>query len=173
MSDLYATYGTVQEADAYFAVRLHEVAWSTSNPDDRLPALISASRIIDSLNFKGMKHSVYLVLEANEDATLAEQRAANQTQDLEFPRGSDTLVPSRIQWACFEIAYALLDGVDPEMELENMSMTNHGIGTVRSSYNRNQEPLEHFMNGVPSATAWKYLRPFLRDDRGRRLSRIS
>lgn len=70
MSDLYATYGTVQEADAYFAVRLHEVAWSTSNPDDRLPALISASRIIDSLNFKGMKHSVYLVLEANEDLHL-------------------------------------------------------------------------------------------------------
>ena len=173
MSSLFAKYGTVQEADAYFACKLHEAAWSTSRAEDREPALIEASRIIDGLNFKGMKNSVYLVLEANPDATLAEQRAANLTQDLEFPRGADTLVPSRVQWACFEIAYALLDGVDPEMELENMSMTNHGIGTVRSSYNRNQEPLEHFMNGVPSATAWKYLRPFLRDDRGRRLSRIS
>lgn len=173
MSTLYAAYATVQEADAYFACKLHEAAWTASSPTDRQPALIEASRIIDSLNFKGMKHTVYVLLEGDPTASLADQRAAALTQDLEFPRGADTLTPSRIQWACFEIAYALLDGVDPEMELENMSMTSHGLGSVRASYNRDQEPLEHFMNGVPTATGWKYLKPFLRDDRSRRLSRIS
>jgi hypothetical protein len=173
MASISASYATVQEADAYFEYKLHEVAWSTSNTRDRLPALIEATRIIDSLNFKGMKNSVYVLLQANEDATAAEIAAAAQTQDLEFPRGSDTSVPDRIQWACFEIAYALLDGVDPQIELENMSMRNHGIGSVKASYNRDQEPLEHFMNGVPSATAWKYLRPYLRDDKGLRLDRVS
>lgn len=167
------SYVTIQEAEEYFQYKLHEVAWSASNPAERLPALIEATRIIDNLNFKGVKNAVYELLESNEDATDAQKRAAAATQDLEFPRGADTTVPDRIKWACFEIAYALLDGVDPQYELENMSMNDHGIGAVRASYNRNQEPLEHFMNGVPSSTAWAYLKPYLRDDRRRRLTRVS
>lgn len=173
MASVNAAYATVSEADEFFQYKLHEVAWSNSLQNNREPALIEASRIIDSLNYKGMKHTVYELFQTTESPTDAECAAAAQAQDLEFPRGPDTTVPTMIQWACFEIAYALLDGVDPQIELENMSMTNHGIGSVRSSYNRNQEPLEHFMNGVPSATAWKYLRPFLRDDKGLRLDRIS
>jgi hypothetical protein len=170
---LTSSYATIQEAEEYFAVKLHESAWSVSNPAQREPALIEATRIIDSLNFKGVKNAVYVLLDANPEATDEEIRVANASQDLEFPRGADTVVPERIQWACFEITYALLDGVDPQFELENMSMNDHGIGSVRASFNRNQEPLEHYMNGVPSSTAWKYLRPFLRDDKHRRLTRVS
>jgi hypothetical protein len=173
MATTYTAYATIQEAEDYFNCKLFESAWSMSNPVQREPALIEATRIIDSLNFKGMKHTVWELLEADSDATCEEIRAANAAQELEFPRGADTEIPERIQWACFEIAYALLDGVDPQYELENMSMNDHGIGSVRASYNRNQEPLEHFMNGVPSSTAWKYLRPFLRDDKQRRLIRVS
>lgn len=173
MAASYPKYATIQEAEEYFNCKLHEQAWSVSNPSQREPALIEASRIIDSLNFKGVKSAVYTLLEADPEATDAQIRAANASQDLEFPRGADTEVPERIKWACFEIAYALLDGVDPQYELENMSMNDHGIGSVRASFNRNQEPLEHFMNGVPSSTAWKYLRPFLRDDKQRRLTRVT
>jgi len=173
MSSGYTHYGTIQDAEDYFACRLHESAWSQASAVDRTPALIEATRIIDSLNFKGNKSTVYDALEADEDATDATLRAANAAQALEFPRGADTAVPERIVWATYEIAHALLDGVDPEIELENMSMNDHGIGSVRASFNRSQEPLEHFMNGVPSATAWKYLKPFLRDDRQRRLTRVS
>jgi len=173
MSTPYTTYVTIQEAQSFFDCKLHEVAWSASNPNERVPALIEATRIIDSLNFKGSKAAVCTLLTADPDATDAEIRTAALTQELEFPRGTDTTIPERIQWACCEIAYALLDGVDPQFELENMSMNDHGIGSVRASFNRNQNPLEHFMNGVPSATAWKYLRPFLRDDKGVRLTRVS
>jgi hypothetical protein len=169
----YPAYATIQEAEEFFLCKLHEQAWSVSNPAEREPALIEATRIIDSLNYKGVKNAVYVLLDANPDATSDEIRAAEASQALEFPRGADTVVPDRILWACFEITYALLDGVDPQFELENMSMNDHGIGSVRASFNRNQEPLEHFMNGVPSSTAWKYLRPFLRDDRQRRLTRVS
>ena len=173
MSTGYEKYATIQEAQAYFDCKLHEVAWSAANPLEREPALIEATRIIDSLNFKGKKAVVYAYCLANPKATDAEIRAQAVTQELEFPRGADTTVPDRIKWACFEIAYALLDGVDPQYELENMSMNDHGIGSVRASFNRSQVPQEHFMNGVPSATAWKYLKPFLRDDKGLRMDRIS
>jgi len=167
------SYATIQEAEDYFVNRLHETAWSLSLPVERPKALLAATRIIDSLSFKGNKHTVYELYQANPDATDEEIREANASQELEFPRGSDTEVPERILMACYEIAYSLLDGVDPEIELENMSMNNHGIGSVRASYNRNQEPLEHFMNGIPSAIAWKYLKPFLRDDDSIRMLRVS
>lgn len=167
------SYATIQEAEAYFVDRLHETAWSLSLPAERPKALLAATRIIDSLSYKGYKAAVQTLLTADPDATLAEIRVAEASQALEFPRGADTEVPEQILWACYEIAYALLDGVDPDFELENMSMNNHGIGSVRVSYNRNQEPLEHFMNGVPSATAWKYLKPFLRDDDSVKLIRVS
>lgn len=173
MAVLFTAYATIQEADAFFACKLHESAWTQSNPVQREPALIEASRIIDSLSFKGRKNTVHVLLEANEDATKEEIRAADLTQELEFPRGADITVPDRIQWACFEIVHALLDGVDPQLELENMSMNDHGIGSVRASFNRNQTPQEHFMNGVPSSTAWKYLKPFVRDDKRQRLLRVS
>ena len=169
----FSSYATIQDAEEYFNCKLHESAWSISNPTQRDPALIEASRIIDSLSFKGEKNAVWQLLQDNPDATNAELRVANASQVLEFPRGADTVVPDRILWACYEITYSLLDGVDPQMELENMSMNDHGIGSVRASFNRNQGAQGHFMNGVPSSTAWKYLVPFLREDKQRRLIRVS
>lgn len=168
-----AAYVTIQEAQAYFDERLHETAWSLASAADRPKALLAATRIIDSLSYKGYKHTVYEVLEADPDADLDAIYAAEAAQENEFPRGADTEVPEQIKWACYEIAYALLDGVDPDLELENLAIQDHAIGPVRSSFSRKQEPLEHVINGVPSATAWKYLKPFLRDDDRLRLSRVS
>ena len=39
-----------------------------------------------------------------------------------------------------------------------------GISSVRTTYNRSQVPIEHIVNGVPNALAWRLLRPFLRDE---------
>ncbi len=166
------SYATIQEAEDYFDERLHDSAWRVASASEKPKSLLAATRIIDTLSYKGYKNAVYTLLQNDPEATQEEIRAAEASQALEFPRGADTDVPQQIQWACFEIAYSLLDGVDPDIELENMSIRNHGIGSVRTSFNRNQEPLEHFMNGVPSATAWKYLRPFLRDDDHIRLVRV-
>jgi len=178
-----SAYVTIQEADEYFSTRLFETAWSSASSANKTASLVAATRIIDTLNYKGFKASVYDYRVANPSiAKLADQgdvtslnliRTQEDAQELEFPRGSDSTVPTKIKYACYEIAYALLDGVDPELELENMSMNDHGIGSVRASYNRSQKPLEHFMNGVPSATAWLYLRPFLRDADHIRISRVS
>jgi hypothetical protein len=143
-------YGTPEEAATYFANRLYEEAWTAATDADRERALIAATRIIDTLNFKGTANG-----------------------DLEFPRGDDTEVPDAIRIACYEIAHSLLDGKDPELELENLGISSQGLSSVRTTFNRSQVPIEHIVNGVPNATAWRLLRPFLRDEDAVKLLRIS
>ena len=166
-------YGDVSEADGYFGMRLHEAAWSESPSAERPKALWAASLIIDALNYKGMKHSVYTLLQANPSAKNEDIRATEAAQPLEFPRGADSEVPQAIRLAAYEIAHALLDGKDPELELENLGIVSQGFGQVRTTYNRSQVPIEHIINGIPSASAWRYLKPFLRDDEAIKLSRVS
>lgn len=166
-------YGTLVEANNYFDNRLHETAWYGAKVEDRPRALISATRLIDALNFKGNKATVHTVLKANPDATDDEIRAAELAQPLEFPRGSDTEVPEAIRIATYELAHSLLDGKDPELELENLGISSQGYESVRTTYSRNQVPLEHILNGVPNATAWRLIRPFLRDEDAVKLARVS
>ena len=166
-------YGTLGEATEYFANRLHEFAWSNASPSDRPKALIAATRIINALNFKGYKHTVYELLEADAAATDAEIREQEAAQVLEFPRGADTEVPEDIRVACYEIAHSLLDGKDPECELENLGIVSQGYESVRTTYNRSQVPIEHIVNGIPNALAWRLIRPFLRDEDAVRLARVS
>ncbi len=167
------SYSTVIEANAYFEQRLHEYAWSEAKASDRPKALQRATQVIDALNFAGCKHSVYVLLEENPTATPAQIRAAEASQALEFPRDTDTEVPTAIQQACDEIAYALLDGVDPDAELDNLGIVNQGYASVRTTYNRSNISIEHLINGVPSATAWRILKPFLRDSDAIKMSRVS
>ncbi len=174
---MYTYYGTAGEAATYFGNRLHEEAWTSALAADRTKALIQATRIIDSLNFKGYKAATYAVLfdadgEPICDVTDDEIRTAELSQELEFPRGTDIVVPDAIKLACWEVAYMLLDDVDPDIELENLGMVGQGIASVRVTYDRSQVQVEHLLNGVPSATAWRLLLPFLRDDNAVKLSRV-
>lgn len=179
-------YGTLGDAQDYFDNRLHEFAWTNAKPVDRPKALIFATRIIDTLNFKGNKKAVQDVLTANGcktcdigDAiengcvTTEQVQDASLTQPLAFPRGTDTTVPDTIVCACFEIAHSLLDGKDPEIELENLGVTSQGYASVKTAYNRDQVPIEHLINYVPNAMAWRWLRPFLRDSDAIRVTRVN
>ena len=162
-------YGSVSEATEYFSYKLHETVWSAANANDRHLALIAATKIIDALNFKGDKHTVF-VSTSTDDAVL---RAANAAQNLEFPRDEDTAVPPQIERACYEIARSLLDGRDPETELEALTMTSQGYAALKTQYIREGLPLEHIVNGVPSFAAWCLLRPFLRDTNSFKVNRAS
>jgi hypothetical protein len=167
----------IAEATNYFSYRLHEVAWSAASDSDREKALIAARGIIDALNYKGVKASVYTVCGSSDPDSsgvdLTVIQAAEASQPLEFPRGTDTEVPEAIRIAEYEIAYALLDGKDPEIELENLAISAMGYGTVKTTYERAQLPIEHIINLCPSSTAWRILRPFLRDSDALHLSRMS
>jgi hypothetical protein len=163
----------IAEASEYFAQRLHETAWSEASDSDREKALIAARGIIDSLSFRGNKHAVYTLHGADPSADSEAVRDAEASQPLEFPRGADTEVPEAIRIAEYEIAYALLDGKDPELELENLAVNAMGYGAVKTSYERSQLPIEHIINQVPSSVAWRLLKPFLRDSDALKLSRLS
>ena len=166
-------YGTLNEANEYFENRLHEEAWFGSPAIDRPKALLRATQTIDALNYKGNKHTVWELLEEDPDATDAEIREAETEQVLEFPRGGDTVEPLIIDIACYECAYALLDGIDPDAELEQLAVVSQGVASLRTTYNRSQQPIEHLLHGIPSATAWRYIKPFLRDGYQVKLSRVS
>ena len=166
-------YGTLVEANVYFTNRLHEDAWFQASAADRPKALLRATQTIDALNYKNNNHTVWTALQADANASDETLRAAEATQILEFPRGSDTVVPNTIVIACFECAHALLDGVDPDAELEQLAVVSQGVASVRTTYNRNQQPIEHLLHGIPSATAWRYISPFLRDIDKIKISRVS
>jgi len=81
-------------------------------------------------------------------------------------------VPDDIKIACCEIALALLDGVDPEVEEETARVTSQRYVGISTTYDRSGVG-DHVMAGIPSATAWKHLMPYLREDKTIKLSRVS
>jgi len=173
-------YGLLAEADGYFESRLREWSlWSAASESDKEKALIAARRLMDGLGYKGYKHTVYEVMEQWEegaeidDDKLAEIRAAEVAQPNEFPRGPDTKVPEDIRVAQYAIAYSLLDNKDPELELETLAVSSQTYGSVKTMYQREQLPLEHLINLIPNAVAWRRLRPYLRDGDAINLSRVS
>ena len=114
-------YGDVDEANAYFAARLHSQPWEEADPGEKPKAILAARRLIDNLNFKGDKHTVWLFRQETPppwrdpytdlpnrqsmQRYLEAERAANASQELEFPRGSDTVVPENIRIAEYELAF--------------------------------------------------------------------
>ena len=157
-------YSTLADANEYFDNRLHETAWAAATNEQRTKALYHATEDIDSLVYAGYKRPVYVVLEADPDATDAEIAAADATQARQFPRDEDTEVPDEVLIALYEIAYERLSGRDPDKEFENLSITSDGAGSIRVSFDRSGMPPRHLANGIVSFTAWKYLQRYLADN---------
>ena len=153
-----SAYGTYIEGDAYFANRLHVLAWNEAASSQKTIALAEASMRIDRLRFSGV--------------------AVDDSQELEFPRyyGDDPdgteEIPDEIRNACFELAYVLLDGVEPDLEFENLGVAGHRYSSVGMT-NQPNANFDHFSAGIPSATAWRFIMPFLADSRGIKFNRVS
>jgi hypothetical protein len=139
---LLDSYGDLVHANIYFNQRLRSDAWIAATNDEKLGALREATELIDNLNYCGCKTST------------------DQTH--EFPRNGSTTVPGEIVRATYEIALKLVDGYDPDIEVQNLVVVNEGFSSARTTYNRGQV-LEHLRAGIPSSKAWSLLRPFLRD----------
>lgn len=145
-------YGTLEKADNYFGAMLEGQRWAFESRLRRLQALVSATKRIDRLNFVGSQ--------------------ADPDQPLQFPRGTDTLVPVDIEQACYELAITLLKGVDPDTEHDNALATVQAYGGLRSEFDRTSV-LPYMIAGIPSSTAWNLLLPYLLEQRRIELRRIS
>ena len=133
-------YETVENANTYFLSRLHVYSWIASNDPDKIKALTEATARIDRLRFSGDK--------------------TDPDQDNEFPRDEEVDVPEDIKIACCEIAFALLDGVEPEKEFANLTHIKEEFAAEKITYSEVEIP-EHTVAGIPSAYAWRFLRPYL------------
>ena len=151
-----AQYVTTVDAQTYFEGKLHIPAWVEADEDQRNRALREASTRIDQLAFRGAKTS--------------------DLQDLEWPRintsYADDVIPQRVKNATCEVAYALLEGVEPDMDQESLAVSSEGYSAARQTYARDGAP-ENIAAGIPSPLAWKFLKPLLGDTRGIQLSRVS
>lgn len=145
-------YGSVLRGTEYFNNRLDNDAWfDSTNPKQRI-ALFEATQAIDKLNFAGEK--------------------TDPDQLLEFPRGLDTEIPRYIEFATYELAYVLLDGVDINREVNKIVVSSESYASVRATYDRAATP-DYMIAGIPSVKAWQYLKPYLRDPRHIKFCRVS
>jgi len=157
-------YGTLIDANEYFQNRLYTLAWDEASSKNKTIALTEATSRIDRLRFSGVK--------------------VDETQDLEFPRyyldfdGTDSgpegdeEVPEDIEIATYELAYSLLDGVNPDLELENLMSIRQRYSSVQLQRSTN-DSLEYIIAGIPNATAWRHLLPYLAPSKSIRLHRVS
>lgn len=143
-------YISIYDADTYFGTRFNSDSWNPTSDPDKTKLLMTATRMIDTLNYAGDK--------------------TDEDQELEFPRGGDTEIPLSIKYACCEIAYALLQGFDPEYELRNLSNQASSFDNIKIQNTNSYH--EARINGIPSTVAWDLLRPFLRDGSSITLSRV-
>lgn len=147
-----SAYLIESEAQTYFEQnKLDYRAWLNTTSTQREKALLIATKQIDRLNYKGQK--------------------ADEDQENEFPRGSDTEVPQPIKDACAELAYALLDGRDPEMEFDTTYVVSKKIGPVSTTSNPKANRA-HIAAGIVSVTAWSLLLPFLENVRSIKVERV-
>ena len=88
-----------------------------------------------------------------------------------FPRVGQSVVPQDVKDAACHIAIALLDGVDPELEMEALRQTHGRFEQVQLTYDSTNVPV-HIMVGVPSAVAWNLLVPYMSTPQGVSISRV-
>lgn len=138
------SYMTVEEANNFFNNRLRTATWTDSSYEDRRKSLIQATARIDRLNFAGS--------------------LTNVNQVLQFPRGTDTVIPNDIKVACALIAIRLLDEIEIDKEIENTMLQAGGYHQARTQYDRSFIQ-EHVLAGIPSAEAWQFLKPYLASSR--------
>jgi hypothetical protein len=121
-------YATVEEAETYFLDQLDRDAWESATDTQKAQALVTATSMLDNLNWTGV--------------------AVSESQLLAFPRsgyyfdprlGSEQALsgtPVRITKATYELAYHLLnnDGLlDDTGEVSNLEFGPIKLERIRSS----------------------------------------
>lgn len=134
-------YGCTHEADCYFDERLGSESWESATTPNKEKALKQATRLIDRFSYIGSRTA--------------------DLQPREFPRNGATTIPRDIEIACYEIALKLLEGFDIDKAIAGNRVTGRRFADVATNYNESIP--EHISVGIPSLTAWQYLKPYLRN----------
>lgn len=109
------SYIDIEEANKYFAGRLHAERWGETSDADKEKALRQATRSIDRMPLRGRKTDLH--------------------QPLAFPRYPDTEIPEAVKEACCEIALALLErGNSQRRKLQQEGVQSFSLGNMSETY---------------------------------------
>jgi hypothetical protein len=136
-------YVTISDASAYInATHLNRDIWNDADANDQQISITMATRAIDRLAYKGEKVSF--------------------SQENEFPRGEQTTVPYDISSACCELAFAFIDGKEPEFEFDNLVVSSKHFDNASVNFLPNADK-RHIAAGIYSLEAWKLIKPYMRN----------
>lgn len=126
------TYVTAAEAEAYFAGRINVTAWTGATADDKVRALITACRALDSLPLKYRKtvSSQTLVFPRQ----IAPHPYPEEWQYL-YASYDPTVVPQEVKDSQCEEAWALLKyGSSERANLQAQGVTSVTLGKLTETY---------------------------------------
>lgn len=141
------SYISIADADIYFACRIHSEVWSTATDDDKAKALISATRQIDRLSFKGRK-----ILTNQALAFPRYPQGYICSSNIQPSISID--VPQKVKDATCEESYVLLKGISKRIELQQQGVKQARIGDIEEVYTGNRIKLL-------SSEARELLRPYM------------
>jgi hypothetical protein len=96
----------------------------------------------------------------------------SEVGDNAFPRDWETIVSQEILDAVCLIALALIDGLDPDEDIDGLRQSSTRFEQVSVSYSDSVVP-QHLYAGVPSGTAWQLLAPYLAGVESVNINRVS
>ena len=100
-------------------------------------------------------------------------RKEDPDQVREFPRSDDTEIPYEVAEACCEVAVALLSGKTLEEIEGSDGIASESVGDASTSYSEDGQRETLNKNGqLPSAQAYRLLRPWLINPRDIHLDRV-
>jgi len=130
------SYIDIEEANEYFAGRLHAESWSGADSETKEKALRQATRSIDRMPLRGRKTDLH--------------------QPLAFPRYPDTEIPEAVKEACCEEALAILEsGNSQRRKLQQEGVQSFTLGNMSETY------IAGAGKGLLSQEAKELLRPWL------------
>jgi len=130
------SYCTIEEANEYFAGRLHAESWAGADDSTKEKALRQATKTIDRQRLNGRK--------------------TNPSQPLAFPRYPDAEIPQNVKEACCEEALAILEsGNSQRRKLQQEGVQSFSIGNLSETFAAGAG------RGMLSQEAKELLRPWL------------
>lgn len=165
-----STYALKADGDTYFGNKLHSDSWLDASDTEKDAALFEATQAINQLRFAGLKAAGYTAsLSTSCESTIA---TAEATQELQFPRGADTEIPTQIKYACLELALYLLENdYNADLELQSQNVISQGISSARVTYGASRMS-PNVIAGIPSIAAWRLLLPYLDNPRNISFRRV-
>lgn len=124
------SYATVAEADSYFEDRLDVAAWTSATATQKAQALVTATSLLDNLDWVGVAVSDSQTLAFPRTGTYFDPKLGMEVEL------SSTTVPNRIYTGCIELAYHFLnnDGLlDDTGSVENLTIGSITLSNVVSA----------------------------------------